>query len=189
MRSKVETGASGTALNVELVTPFLIWVLPTRFRVIPSPCRTRTRSGKAAPACETRYAGPTSGWARIGVTAVALPTTDALGHDAGLSVNVAFGQACCSVVSLDGSCLGRSTLALAMFACPEPDVTRTWREAPLILLVRAVVIAVSRGLNGRRLHPPTWKGELTATEDPVNELRVPVTVLGAQLVGLNVTFG
>ena len=36
-------------------------MLPTRSSVTPSPCRITTRSGNAAPPCETRYAGPVDG--------------------------------------------------------------------------------------------------------------------------------
>ncbi len=50
------------------------------------------------------------------MTAVACPTTDAAGQFAGFASNVAEGQAFCSVVSLEGSCLGSSTLTFAMFA-------------------------------------------------------------------------
>jgi len=42
-------GASGTLLNVLVVIPFLMFVLPSRYSVMPSPWRTNTRSGNAAP--------------------------------------------------------------------------------------------------------------------------------------------
>ncbi|HTR72280.1 MAG TPA: hypothetical protein VMG80_01685 [Solirubrobacteraceae bacterium] len=51
---KLEIGASGIAANVELVTPFLIWVLPVKSIVMLSPSSTRSRSGKARPPWETR---------------------------------------------------------------------------------------------------------------------------------------
>src|SRR4029077_17076884 len=82
--SKLDTGASGTLLNVEVVIPFLMLVFPSKYSVIPSPCRTITRSGNATPPWDTRYAGPVSGLLSTGVCAVAIPTADAAGHAAGL---------------------------------------------------------------------------------------------------------
>ncbi len=65
----------------------------------------------------TKYAGPVSGTGRIGVIAVAVPTRDPAGHEAGLALNVASVHAFCNVVSREGSCLGRFTLTERMFAC------------------------------------------------------------------------
>ena len=61
-------------------------------------------------------------------------------------------QAFCSVVSREGSCLGRSTLSFPMFAWPGwvgPETTFTCRYAPSALLVFACVSAEILGLNGR----------------------------------------
>ena len=53
--SKLETGTSGIDANVEVVMPLLMFVLPSRITLTPwSPSRIRSRSGKAAPPCETR---------------------------------------------------------------------------------------------------------------------------------------
>ena len=78
------------------------------------------RSGNCSPPWETKYAGPLSGTGITGVIAFACPTIDAGGHAAGLALNVAAGHAFCSVVSREGSCLGRSTLTFAMFASYGP---------------------------------------------------------------------
>ena len=45
--------------------------------------------------------------------ALACPITEAAGHPAGLALNCAAVHAFCSVVSREGSCLGRSTLTFA----------------------------------------------------------------------------
>ena len=52
--TKLETGTSGIAANVELVIPFVIFVLPVRITVTPSPSSTMSRSGNASPPWETR---------------------------------------------------------------------------------------------------------------------------------------
>ena len=67
-------------------------------------------SGNLAPPWLTKYAGPWSGTGSIGVIAFAVPTREGMGQFAGFALNVLSGQAFCSVVSLDGSCLGRFTL-------------------------------------------------------------------------------
>src|SRR5437588_7751583 len=182
-------GASGTALNDEMVMPFLMSVLPRSSSVIPSPCRTIARSGNAAPACETRYAGPVSEAFKTGVTAVPVPTTEAAGHDAGFAANVASGHAFCSVVSLEGSCLGRLTLTLAMFAWPGAEVTLTCSAAPFALLVLASVSTVNLGVNGSVTQLATWKRDDTGTIAPSVEAIVPVMDVGRHEVGLNVKPG
>jgi len=50
------------------------------------------------------------------VIALAEATIDAAGQAAGLASKTAEVQAFCNVVNLDGSCFGRSTLTLEMFA-------------------------------------------------------------------------
>ena len=52
----------------------------------------------------------------MGVIAFACPTIESGGHAAGFASNCASVHAFCSVVSLEGSCFGRSTLTL-MLAC------------------------------------------------------------------------
>src|SRR4029077_20343683 len=103
-----------------------------------------------APPLDTKYAGPCSGTGRIGVSALALPTLDATGHTAGLALKTRAVHAFCSVVSRDGSCLGRSTLTERMFAC-DPNgafgyVSETCRLAPLALDVFAPVKTWKPGL-------------------------------------------
>ncbi len=53
-RSKLVIGASVTLLKMLDVIPFFMCVYPTRISVIPSPWRTISRSGNAAPALETK---------------------------------------------------------------------------------------------------------------------------------------
>lgn len=117
--------------------------------------------------------------------ALAVPTIDTAGQDAGFASNTAATHAPFSVLSLAGSCLGRLTLTLAMFAWPAPEATLTCRPAPLALLVFAGAVADSLGANGSPAQPPTWKGEETFSTAPSLEEIVPVTASGAQSVGLN----
>jgi len=60
------------------------------------------------------------------VIALAEATIDAAGQAAGFESNTAAVHAFCNVVSLDGNCLGRSTLTRAMFAssvgADDPEV-------------------------------------------------------------------
>jgi hypothetical protein len=81
-------------LNVLLVMPFFMFTLPTRSSVIPSPWKTITTSGNAAPPWETKYAGPLNGFARTGVVAIAVPMFEPAGHDAGFAANTASVHAC-----------------------------------------------------------------------------------------------
>ena len=57
---------------------------------------------------------------KTGVIVLAKPTREPDGQAAGLASNVAARHAFCSVVSREGSFLGRATLTFAMFAC-EPN--------------------------------------------------------------------
>ncbi len=75
-----ETGTSGGAANVVVVIPLLIFVLPTRITLTPLASITRSRSGNASPACETRIAGPCSLPGSVGVFARAPPTNEPLGQ-------------------------------------------------------------------------------------------------------------
>ena len=83
--TKLDTGTSGIEANVEVVTPCLIAVLPTRITRTPLPSSSRSRSGNAAPPWETRYAGPVSLPGRTGVVTVALPTFELPGQLYGLA--------------------------------------------------------------------------------------------------------
>ena len=107
----LDTGTSGVDANVVVVMPFLMSVLPTRIARTPLASSTRSRSGNAAPPCETRIAGPFSLPGSVGVFARAPPTNEPLGQWNGLASNVAAGQAFCSVVSRDGSCIRQLHLA------------------------------------------------------------------------------
>src|SRR4029077_5004723 len=151
-----------------------------------------TRSGNAAPPCDTKYAGPDTGFARTGVMAVAVPTRDASGHPAGLVLNCAPVHAFCNVVRRAGSCLGSVTRTFAMFASPPPvcgpplEVTFTVRLAPLALLVFPAVDAANPGLNGSVTQFAAWNGLDTASVVPCVLASVPVTLNAEQFVGLNV---
>ena len=105
-------------LNVELVMPALLMkVEATRSTRTPSPCSTTSKAGNASPPWETKYTGPLSGTGNTGESTLTMPITDAAGQFDGFASNVAATHAFCSVVNREGSCLGRSTLTLAMFDC------------------------------------------------------------------------
>src|ERR1700730_5303465 len=72
-----------------------------------------------------------------------------------------------------------------MFACPGPEVTLTFREAPSDLLVLPSVLASNVGWNGSFEQFFTWKGAETPAAAPPAPPRVPVIFIGVQLVGLN----
>ncbi len=73
-------------------------------------------SGNFAPPWHTKYAGPLSGTGSNGVVALASPTLDSAGHAAGFASNVVSMHACLSASRFEGSCLGRFTFTLLMFA-------------------------------------------------------------------------
>src|ERR1700724_2721982 len=156
--SNVVTGAAGSELNVEGATPPGMKVSPSSTSRIPSPCSTNSTSGKAALACETRYAGPVSGFLRTGVRAVADPITEPSGQVAGFLANTWSGQACWIVVSLEGISPGITSLVLPMFACPGDDLTLTVRLAPFCLLKSLSVEISNTGLKGRLPRLFTWNG-------------------------------
>ena len=121
---KLETGTSGVAAKFVVVIPFLMSVLPTRITRTPLASSTRSRSGNAAAACETRIAGPVILPGSTGVFALAPPTSEPAGQLDGLAANVASGHAFCSVVSREGSALGSWTSTDLMFAWPAACVDR-----------------------------------------------------------------
>src|SRR5664279_3402361 len=170
-------------------------VCPSRTSLTPSPCSTISRSGNAAPPWLTRYAGPVSGLARIGVLAVAVPTSDSFGQDAGFASKTAARHAFCSVVRRDGSCLGSETLTERMLASPPPgcgpplEVTFTSRLAPDALLACPAVDTEKDGLNGRVAQPAAWKRLESGACAPPIEVTVALMAFGSQLVGLNVKPG
>ena len=92
--SSLSSGRSGMALIVTLLTPALSIVVELdNSSITPSPCKTTTGLGRMLRPCETRYTGPASSWVSTGVRALAIPMTDAYGHDAGSPLKVAGGQA------------------------------------------------------------------------------------------------
>src|ERR1700694_4332950 len=93
----LDTGTSGDDANVVVVIPFLMSVLPTRITRTPLASSTRSRSGNAAPPCETRYAEPVMVLGSVGVLARAVPTSEPSGHFAGVAANTASRHAFCSV--------------------------------------------------------------------------------------------
>src|ERR1700720_414217 len=105
LSSKLDTGTSGTVAKLEVVMPFVMFVLPTRITVTPSPLSTRSRSGNAAPPCETKIAGPVSLSGSTGVVTTASPTRELEGQASGAALNVACRQAWLSVLRREGSCL------------------------------------------------------------------------------------
>src|SRR3984957_13598637 len=92
-------------------------VLPMSITVTPSPCSTRSRSGNAAPPCDTKIAVPVSLSGNTGVATVALPTFDSGGQLSGLALNVASGQALLSVLIREASSFGSLTSTDLMLAC------------------------------------------------------------------------
>ena len=82
----------------------------------PSPCSTISSEGNASPPWLTKYTGPVNCTGSTGVSTLAIPITDAAGQRSRVGFEGLAGQAFCSVVSLEGSCLGSSTLTFAMFA-------------------------------------------------------------------------
>src|SRR5450759_3429876 len=73
-----------------------------------------------------------------------------------------------------------------MFAWPEPEPTFTSRLAPLDRELFAPVETLKDGLKGRLRHSAAWKRLETAAVAPSVLVTVPATVIGSQLVGLNV---
>src|SRR4051794_2536548 len=144
----LDAGTSGVEANVVVVMLFLMFVLPTRItRRWFGSSTTRSRSGNAAPACETRIAGPRSGCGSVGVFTTAPPTKAPLGQRSGLVLNTASVQAFCSVVSLEGSERGSWTLTDLMFAWPSPWVTSVISVAPFEREVLWLELALNFGAN------------------------------------------
>src|ERR1700730_2505704 len=116
----LDTGTSGVAAKFVVVIPFLMFVFPTTIVRTPLASMTRSRSGNAPPACDTRIAGPVSLLGSSGVFARAPPTKEPLGHLSGLAANCASVHAFCRVVRRDGRALGSCTSTDLMFAWPAP---------------------------------------------------------------------
>ena len=125
-----------------------------------------------------------------GVTTVAVPTSEPSARQlTGFAANVASGQAFCSVVKREGSCLGSSTNTDFMFASCAGWVRLTCRLAPFSFEVFALVAVLNDGLNASALQLPTWKG----VDRPCVALNVEVSVdsvaRAPQLVGLKMNEG
>src|SRR5262249_59107420 len=148
----LDTGTSGVVAKLVVVMPFLMFVLPTTIVRTPSASMTRSRSGNAAAAWETRIAGPFSLSGRRGVLARAPPTNEPLGHLNGSAANTASGQAFCSVVRREGSCLGSCTSTDLMFAWPAAWLIVVSRLAPLAFEVLALVVALNDALKPTLSH-------------------------------------
>jgi hypothetical protein len=111
-------------------------------------------SGNFAPPCETKYAGPVRGPARIGVLTRTDPTCEEDGQLLGSSAKTFSVHAFCSVFNGEGSCLGSDTLTFATFASfPGPpssgSASVTCRLAPSTREVCAEVEALNAGLKNR----------------------------------------
>src|SRR2546426_5435259 len=152
---KLDTGTSGTEAKLVVVIPRLMSVLPTRITRTPLPSSSRSRSGKAAPPWETRYAGPLSVPGRTGVVAVAVPTLAPAGQLKGFDAYVASGQACCSVVSREGSWTGSCVTTERMLAWRAGCVTLTCRLSPFARDGWALVEALNEGVNASAPQPLT----------------------------------
>src|SRR6476646_3687183 len=181
----LETGTSGVDANVVVVMPFLMSVLPTRIVRTPLASITRSRSGNAAAACETRIAGPVSLPGSVGVFARAPPTNDPGGQWNGFDSNVAAGHAFCSVVRRDGSSLGSCTLTDLTFAWPGISLSVVSRLAPLAFDVFALLFALNEGLNFRALHAVSCSGLDRFCVAPNVDVIVDSVASGEQLVGFN----
>ncbi len=134
-------------------------VLPSRTIFTPSPWSTNSTSGNAAPPCETRYAGPLSGFLNTGVWTIPSPITEPSSQLAGLALKTASRHAFWIVVSRDGSTPGIVKSTLWMFAWPMPgDSTVTAKVVPSSLLPWPTTEAVSFGANGRLAQLDTTNG-------------------------------
>src|SRR6516165_4885709 len=138
-------------------------VLPTTIVRTPSASMTRSRSGNAAAACDTRIAGPFSLSGSSDVLARAPPTNEPLGHLNGSAANTASGQAFCSVVRREGSCRGSCTRTDLMFAWPDAWLIVVSKLAPLAFVVMALVVALNDGLKPSLSQLATWKGVLSGS--------------------------
>src|ERR1700729_695160 len=120
---------------------------------------------------------------------------EAVGHPAGLVLNCWAVQAFCRVVSLEGSCLGRSTLTSLIFACAPSMpgiVSFAVRLAPFAFLVFPDVVTLNVGLKERLEQSADCNGVVTFTGtwsagfagSAPAPLIVFSTDAGVQLVGL-----
>ena len=187
--TKLETGTSGIDVNDEVVMPPLMFVLPCRITRTPSPSSSRSRSGNAAPPCETRYAGPLRLPGRTGVVAVAVPTLEPTGQANGLAAYVASAHAFCIVVKREGSCRGSWVTTEWMFASWAPWLRLTLRLAPLSFDVLELDDTVNLGLNGSALQLATLKGLDRVCVALKVDVNVVLVASAPQLVGLKRKFG
>src|SRR5436190_16501672 len=164
--------------------PFLMSVLPSRMIVTPSPCSTNSTSGKDALPCDTRYAGPDSGFVNTGVRIVARPMFEPSGQpETGLASNRKSRQAFWIVDRREGSWMGSATKTLPMPAWPSPlEVVTTLKVTPLGLLPWPVTSASKPGLKGSEAQLATWKGEASDATPPWSPVSVASIFIGVQLV-------
>src|SRR5262249_22938230 len=156
----LDTGTSGVVAKLVVVMPFLMFVLPTTIVRTPSASMTRSRSGNAAAAWETRIAGPVSLCGSSGVLARAPPTNEPLGQLNGVAANTASGQAFWRGVRGEGSCLGRGTSTDLRFGWAAAWLIVVSRLAPLAFEVLELVVALNDGLKASLSQLATWKGVL-----------------------------
>src|SRR5580692_10082886 len=180
----LDTGTSGGAAKLVVVIPFLMFVLPTRITRIPSPSSSRSRSGNAAPPCETRIAGPFSFAESVGVFALTPPTNEPDGHVYGFALNTASEHAFCSVVSREGSCLGSCTSTDLTFEPPAGTLSVVSRLAPLAFEVFAPAADPNDGLNASAPQLLTWNGIDVLCVAPSVDVSVVSVASAPQLLGL-----
>src|ERR1700733_4076315 len=185
----LETGTSGVVSKFVVVMPFLMFVLPSTMIRTPSPSSTSSSAGNSSPPCETRNAGPFIATGSVGVTAVAVPTSDpgaTFAQLSGFSSNVFARHAFCSVVRRDGSTFGNVTSTDLMFPWPDACVIVVTRLAPFSLECFPLVDAVNAGLKDSPLQPSAWNGlDSPAWTAPNVEVSVVSVASAEQLVGFN----
>ena len=147
----LETGTSGGDAKVVVVIPLLIFVLPTRITRTPLASITRSRSGNAAPPCETRIAGPCSLPGSVGVFARAPPTNEPLRAFERVRGEHRFRACFLQRRQPRRQLLGqlhhdRFEVRLA----GRPMLSVVSRLAPLAFEVFALVFDLNEGLNGER---------------------------------------
>src|SRR5262249_29416428 len=149
----------------------------TRMIRTPEPSSTRSRSGNAAPPCDTSTAMPFISPGSVGVTALTVPTTAVSAQPSGLAANVASRHAFSSVVSRDGSCLGSVTFTDFTFAPSFGIFSVVTRLAPLTFEVFDVLDAENDGLNASELQPSTANGVESVAVPPSVDPSVDTTLL------------
>ena len=189
------TGASGTVLKVELVTPALLMnvVADEVQRHAVALQHDDRGSGTLRRRGRRSTPGLPTGREMSGVTAFACPTIDAAGQPAGLASNVAAVHAFCSVGSREGSCLGQFDFDLRdvrLAAERRGGVGELHGEARAVRPrgLRREVETANLGANFERPRSSSPGTGRTGAARLRCESIVPVISIGLQLVGLNVKF-